>query len=179
MVKRRTQRQEQEPSAAPPPYIPLVVAYGMGVDSTAMLIGLAQLGTRPDRILFGDTGGEKPGTYAYLPIIQEWLRAQDFPPVEVVRHAGSVSRSKPGQVYRTLEESCLVLNMLPSLAYGFRSCSIKWKHKPQERLIAQWDVAQACWKAGYKVRKMIGYDAGPIDSKRNWKITSDRHYTYE
>ena len=42
---------------------PLVVSYGMGVDSTAMLIGMAQRSIRPDLILFADTGGEKPETY--------------------------------------------------------------------------------------------------------------------
>ena len=36
-----------------------MVAYGLGVDSTAMLIGLAQRGIRPDLILFADVGGEK------------------------------------------------------------------------------------------------------------------------
>ena len=36
-------------SAAPRPP-PLVVAYGMGVDSTAMLVGLRQRGIRPDLI---------------------------------------------------------------------------------------------------------------------------------
>ena len=39
---------------------PIVVAYGMGVDSTAMLIGMYLRGLRPDLILFADTGGEKP-----------------------------------------------------------------------------------------------------------------------
>lgn len=48
---------------------PLVVAYGMGVDSTAVLVGLQQRGIRPDLILFADTGDEKPATYAYLPVI--------------------------------------------------------------------------------------------------------------
>ena len=58
---------------------PLVVAYGLGVDSTAMLIGLAQRGIRPDLILFADVGGEKPDTYLYAPIIRQWLRDVDFP----------------------------------------------------------------------------------------------------
>ncbi|MBI2481070.1 MAG: hypothetical protein HYV60_21275 [Planctomycetia bacterium] len=34
---------------------PIVVTYGMGVDSTAMRIGLHQRGIRPDLILFADT----------------------------------------------------------------------------------------------------------------------------
>ena len=65
---------------------PIVVAYGMGVDSTAMLVGLHQRGIRPDLILFADTGGEKPDTYLYAPIIRQWLRDVDFPQFEVVRY---------------------------------------------------------------------------------------------
>jgi hypothetical protein len=37
----------------------LVVAYGLGVDSTAMLIGLQHRGIRPDLIFFADVGAEK------------------------------------------------------------------------------------------------------------------------
>src|SRR6516162_3747943 len=48
---------------------PFVVAYGMGVDSTAMLIGLSGIGIRPDLILFADVGGEKDETYAYQTIM--------------------------------------------------------------------------------------------------------------
>ena len=50
-------------TAAPPlphPDCPLVVAYGLGVDSTAMLIEFVRRGIRPDLILFADTGGEQP-----------------------------------------------------------------------------------------------------------------------
>jgi hypothetical protein len=39
---------------------PLIVTWGGGVNSTAMLVGMKQRGIRPDRILFADTGGEKP-----------------------------------------------------------------------------------------------------------------------
>ncbi len=54
---------------------PIIVAYGAGVDSTAMLIGLRDRGIRPDLILFADTGSEKPETTAYLTIIGAWLAA--------------------------------------------------------------------------------------------------------
>ncbi|MBW4025517.1 MAG: hypothetical protein HIU92_20750 [Proteobacteria bacterium] len=52
---------------------PIIVAYGMGVDSTAMLIGLRDRKVRIGLILFADTGSEKPETMAYLPVIQAWL----------------------------------------------------------------------------------------------------------
>jgi 3'-phosphoadenosine 5'-phosphosulfate sulfotransferase (PAPS reductase)/FAD synthetase len=49
----------------PHPDWPLVVAYGLGVNSTALLVEFVKQGIRPDLILFADTGGEKPETYAY------------------------------------------------------------------------------------------------------------------
>lgn len=44
----------------------LVASYGGGVNSTAMLIGMQERGEIPNLIMFADTGGEKPETYAYL-----------------------------------------------------------------------------------------------------------------
>ena len=41
----------------------VVVCYGGGVDSTAMLIAMRDQGIRPDLITFADTGAEKPETY--------------------------------------------------------------------------------------------------------------------
>lgn len=156
---------------------PLVVAYGMGVDSTAMLVGMHQRGIRPDKILFADTGSEKPDTYAYLPIIQAWLASVGFPSVEVVQRHPTKSR-KSGDVYTTLEENCLQHQMLPSLAYGRKGCSLKWKREPQDKHVARWDEAKKAWKNGLKVTKAIGYDAGPKDSKRAWNLKSDAKYEY-
>ena len=38
--------------------------------------------------------------------------------------------------------------------------------------------AQALWARGGKVVKAIGYDAGPMDSRRAHKLTTDDHYEY-
>jgi hypothetical protein len=154
---------------------PVVVAYGMGVDSTAMLVGLHQRGERPDLILFADTGGEKPETYAFLPIVQAWLASVGFPPVVTVRKVVRRFKIAP---YATLEENCLVYGMLPSLAYGRKACSQKWKREPQDKFCRSWLPARAAWGQGLRVEKLIGYDAGPKDSKRAWKLTNDRWYAY-
>lgn len=143
---------------------PLVVSYGLGVDSTAMLIGLARRGIRPDLILFADTGGEKEETYAYRQIIDAWLLVRGFPTVTVVRNI--VGDFKNWPPYHTLEENCLTNGTLPSLAFGFKSCSLKWKVAPQDRYLKTWQPALACWAAGGKVRKAIGFDAGPCDIRR-------------
>ena len=45
---------------------PVMVAYGCGLDSTGMVLGLIEKNMQPDAILFADTGGEKPETYKFL-----------------------------------------------------------------------------------------------------------------
>jgi hypothetical protein len=152
---------------------PVCVAYGMGVDSTAMLVGLLRRGIRPDLITFADTGGEKPETYEYLPIIQAWLAGVGFPPVTVVRYDGS----KHGR-YSTLEENCLANETLPGLAFGGKSCSLKFKAEVQNRFRAHWPPARDAWARGERVTVLIGYDAGPKDSRRS-TVTDDKRYHYE
>ena len=44
----------------------IVVSYGGGTNSVAMLVGLHERGLRPDAIVFADTGGEKPNTYGHM-----------------------------------------------------------------------------------------------------------------
>src|SRR3954464_7393437 len=96
----------------PHPDWPLVVAYGAGVNSTAMLVEFARRGIRPDLILFADTGGEKPETYQYLAdVARPFLERVGFPPVLTVRYV-PVRAS-----YSTLEGQCLRTGTLPSLAY--------------------------------------------------------------
>jgi len=157
---------------------PLALAYGLGVDSTAVLVGWHARGIRPDLILHADTGSEKPGTYAYLPVIQDWLARVGFPPVVVVRYEPSNFKNWPP--YRTLGENCLTNGTLPSLAFGFKSCSLKWKVAPQDKYTAAWQPARDAWAAGAPVTKAIGYDAGPADSRRYAHVEGylDARYAY-
>ena len=143
---------------------PLVVSYGMGVDSTAMLVGMSRLGIRPDLILFADTMAEKGETYAYLATMNAWCDKVGFPRVQVVTY--TVKDFKNWPPYFGLEENCLTNGTLPSEAFGFGSCSEKWKQQPQNRHTKEWAPAIECWARGGKVRKAIGYDASPADEKR-------------
>jgi hypothetical protein len=161
-----------DPSAVRPwPDCPLAVAYGLGVNSTAMLIEFARRGIRPDLILFADTGGEKPETYQYLGVIRPFLAGVGFPDVVVVRYHPKRA------AYRTLEGQCLHTGTLPSLAYGGKSCSLKYKKQPQDKFVRGWGPARACWARGGKVVKAIGYDAGPADSRRT-RYEEDEEYRY-
>lgn len=125
-----------------------LVSYGGGTNSTAMLCGMVERRERPDAILFADTGGERPDTYNYVDGFSHWLKSKGFPEIIVVENLP------------TLEADCLKRNALPSVAYGFKSCSDRWKIRPQNRWVQRWPMALDTWKAGEKVTKCIGFDAG-------------------
>jgi len=157
---------------------PLIVAYGLGVDSTAVLVELERRGVVPDAILFADTGEEKQETYDYLPIINSWLQAVGFPAVTVVRN--KPKNLKKGFPYQSLGQEVIANRILPSLAYGRKSCSLKWKVAPQNKWTNRWQPAVDYWNAGGKVKKIIGYDAGTKDMKRyaHSKGIIDAKYDY-
>lgn len=163
---------------------PLMVADGMGVDSTAMLIRLSQLGIVPDAILHADVGDEHPGTVAYRPYRREWLKSVGFPELTIVKRAPS----KPGGrkrrdgksdvTYSTLGENCIQNSTLPGLAFGFKSCAQKWKIEPQNAWTDTWAPAVRAWAHGQRVVKLIGYDNGAKDSRRAHDLASDDEYIY-
>ena len=145
---------------------PLVVNWGGGVNSTAMLIGMRDRGISPDLVIFADTGGEKPHTIEYARHFSRWLDKNGMPRLVTVQNDG---------IYKTLENNCLQKKMLPSLVYGFKSCSDKYKRRPVEKYEKAWQPAIDCWSAGGKVVKAIGYDAG---EERRAHIPEDARYRY-
>lgn len=128
----------------------VIAAYGGGTNSTAMLIECARRGERVDAILFADTGGEKPHTLEYVGRFSAWLVENGLPGIITVKRAGMDA---------SIEANCLRTNSLPSLAYGFKTCSLKFKIQPQEKWANNWPVAKEAWKRGEKVVKLIGFDA--------------------
>jgi hypothetical protein len=153
---------------------PVVVSYGLGVDSTAMLVGMVDRGWRPDLILFANVGDEWPATYMYIPIIREYLRQNSFPDITVVRYVPK--RFKHGK-YHTLEGNCLVNKTLPSLAFGRKSCSLKWKAAPMDKFVDTYEPFQEHVRGGGKIERLIGYDDGPKDAKRG-ATRPDPKYIY-
>jgi len=141
---------------------PLVVSYGGGRNSTAMLIGMWSIGMIPDLILFADTGGELPETYAYIELFSKWLVDKGMPPVT------TISRSSLGMgKYETLESQCLSTESLPSKAYGSSECSVKWKIEPYDRYIKQW--LQQYRPDADKIRTCKGIHAGEVSRLFNRK----------
>lgn len=150
---------------------PVIVSYGAGTNSTAMLIELVRRGTPPNLILFADTGGERPETYGFITTFDRWLREHGAPGVTLVHYV-----RRDGSRH-TLELDCLKKGMLPSLAYGFKSCSLRFKRDPQDKFVNHWEPAVAWWRGGGKVVKYIGYHSG--ESRRyDRAVKEDEKYVY-
>ncbi|MFY2610865.1 hypothetical protein ACOTJQ_29310 [Achromobacter xylosoxidans] len=165
---------------------PLAVCFGSGVDSTAMLVVLHAAALRPDVITFADTGGEKPETLAHVDAMNTVLRGWRWPLIDVCRKKTMASTG-----YHDLYGNCLANETLPSLAFGLKSCSIKWKHTPQDQFLKGarsgpnarrahpvWVRAQ---EAGQRIVKLIGYDCGPADMHRSAGVKpadADFDYVY-
>jgi hypothetical protein len=157
---------------APPP--PIVLAYGIGVDSTALLVELDHRGTPPDLVLSADTGVEKPETYAYQSMMSAWMAARGIR-YEVVRYVPK--RFKHWPPYYDLLSNVLTNATLPSISLGRHSCSLKWKIAPQDSFLKDWAPAREAWSRGQRVIRLIGYDASPADTRRHAHasaITDDR-----
>lgn len=108
-----------------------IVSYGGGTNSTAMLIGMVKRNIKPDHILFADTGGEKQGTYHYITYFNNWLFQHDFPLIETVKY-----KTKFG-IELTLEQDIINNKTLPAIAFGWKTCSQKFKIAPQEKFVSE------------------------------------------
>ncbi len=175
----------------PPKDVPLFVAYGMGVDSTAILVEFARRGIRPDVILFADTGAEKPETYRYATTIAKLCKDAGWDMPIRVAYPGPRRGPNAGLIH-DLYEDCVVKGMLPSIAYPdqggsagrqggaggglHKGCSLKWKKEPQEKWAREnYEPAWRAWDAGKKVVKVIGYDAAEVTRST---IPDDDKYSY-
>jgi len=146
-----------------------IVSYGGGTNSTALLIECVNRGIDVDLILFADTGGEKPHTYDYLKLFKKWCVEHGLPEIITVQQVNQYGTAI------TLEQICLNNNQLPSLAYGWKSCSQKHKIAPQDKFMNNYQPAKDAWKDGEKITKFIGYDAD--ESHRSNADYSDDKYT--
>jgi hypothetical protein len=173
----------------------VVVCYGAGVDSTAMLLAMHDQGIRPDLITFADTGGEKPETYTQVDKMDAWLISKGWPTVTWCKLRTTAATS-----YNTLEGNNTDNCTLPSLAMGKKGCSMKWKQKPQDDFLkgvnakydgiealpahlANWAQPHPLWirsqEIGVKLVKLIGYDSSPADIRRSKKVkTEDSDFLY-
>ena len=128
---------------------PIVVAYGGGTNSVAMLCGFRERNIKPDLIVFADTGGELPHTYDHIKMMSQKTIEWWGIPIEIVHKTYQKQQT-------TLETDCLRNKTLPSLAYGRKACSMKYKIDPQKKYMIKWMDA----KGLTEVISSVGYDAG-------------------
>lgn len=145
---------------------PVLVSYGGGTNSTAMLLELLERGEHVSAILFADTGGERPETYDFVAMFSEWLVAHGSPEITIVRHV-----RRDGS-FQSLEDECLEKKCLPSIAYGFKKCSGKFKLEPQDKWTNHWTIARDAWDAKERITKLVGFG---IDEQRR----ADKGNTYQ
>lgn len=148
----------------------IVLCYGAGTNTSAMLVGLKNKGIRPDLIIFSDTGAERPHTYAHIEFMQKWLTSVGFPQIIIVKKT-----DKNGNIL-TLEDDLLKLKALPSVAYGFKTCSQKYKTQPIDKFLNNHFDAISVWNRGEKITKLIGFDA---DESHRIADYSDKKYNVQ
>ena len=124
------------------------VSYGGGTNSTAMILEMIDRQIKIDLILFADTAAERPDTYKFIDIFQEYLKLFDLEIIFV---------SNPKKLY----DDCVRRNALPSLAYGFKTCSQRFKIEPQMKYIRSLKINE-------KINKYIGYDIGESHRIKNY-----------
>lgn len=163
---------------------PIALSFGAGVDSTAMIIALKIANIQPDLITFADTGGEKPETIRHIEKMNEILISWGWPSIEICK---KIPMEKTG--YVDLFGNCIANETLPSLAFGMKSCSIKWKHIPQDQFIKgvkrgpNLKEPHSIWRkykeTGVRIIKLIGYDCGKADLRRSKNLPlADESFDY-
>lgn len=166
---------------------PIVVSYGGGKNSTAMLIAMVYKGIVPNLILFADTGAELPETYDWINKFSSWLVSNGFPAITVVKKEQKEARKERKSVlvkwklsYKNLEwfylELCLgmLANGHQYISYGnlYEKC-VALKTLPSRTFnrgecSMSWKVepqeryTKNWYKGTAKIRKFIGYHAGEV-----------------
>lgn len=111
--------------------LPIIVSFGGGTNSTAMLCGFRERDIAPSLICFADTGGEMPHTYEHVQEMDE--KCREWWGLGIER----VFKTYKGE-FEGLEGEGLRCKQLPSLAYGHKHCSVKYKGDPQDSRLRKW-----------------------------------------
>lgn len=150
----------------------IAVSYGGGVNSTALLWGMHERGLEPAVVLFADTGGELPETYNHVREVEAWCSGRGW----LFQWVSNVDPTGRRHQHQSLERECWNNQTLPSLAFGNKGCSAKWKRQPMDRWLRGWPEAVAHWGRGGKVQRWLGIDAD--ESHRSANLTEDARFTY-
>ncbi len=118
-----------------------ILQFGGGVNSVALAVRMVREQMPLDYILFSDTLGEKPETYSYIEILNKYLEANNYPKIT------KLPPYKPEGLYG----ECMRLKRLPSIVYGFKSCSEKWKRRPYLKFLKEHNLKEVTAYKGYDI----------------------------
>ncbi len=149
-----------------------LVSFGGGVNSAAMLVGMYEKNIPIDLILFADVGAERPETYEFLKVMNGWLLARKQPAITIVKKVDRYGNRL------TLEQECLRARTLPSIAFGYKRCSLKHKIAPQDKYCNHHPACREIWAQGKRVMKYIGYDAGETRRRDHAQIYDEQDKKY-
>lgn len=126
-------------------YDGMAVSFGGGVNSTAMVIMLAEQGWRGP-IVFADTGAEWPETYCYMTYLErEYLAPRGL---SITRISGPQWVKKRGGM--SLIDYCEAAHVIPMAAV--RWCTHEWKAAPIRRYLG--DASQLIGIAADEAHRM-------------------------
>ncbi|RNI26608.1 hypothetical protein [Rufibacter latericius] len=126
-----------------------------------MLIRLVKERRPIDYVFFSNTGGasskgEKKATYRHIRLMTRWLKSKGYPSVKTLIY------NREG-----LYQEVLRRESLPSIAFGFKTCSIKWKITPVDRYVAK-------HLKGRKLVKYVAYDASESHRIKDYSTEKER-----
>lgn len=150
-----------------------LVSFGGGTNSTAMIIGMYLRKIPIDLIIFADTGAEQPHTYKFIEQFNAWLINHGLPEITTV-----YTTDKEGNRL-FLEAECFERKTLPAIAFGFKTCSQKYKIRPTEKFLNNNAACKAEWAAGRKIIKFIGYDAGETRRVQHGEAANEQNKKIE
>ncbi len=136
-----------------------------------MIVGMYLHKIPVDLILFADPGAEQPHTYEYIEVFDKWLVKHGLPkitPVHCVDKDGN-------RLF--LEKECLERGALPAIAYGFKTCSQKYKIRPVDKFLKK--IINEELAEGRMVHKFIGYDAGETRRVQHAAPADEANKKYE
>ena len=150
--------------AAPLARQPVAVAWGAGVDSTAMIVEMHRRGEPIDIVLHALTKWENPLTDEYINYFSAWMDEQGIPNERVQNFPSRIKAGVP--MFDGLYEKCLAYSVLPGVSLGYHTCSAWAKITPQNQWFKTWELGQQALREDMRIIQCVGFDNGPRDSVR-------------
>lgn len=154
----------------------VVVAYGGGVNTIAAMIRLKRLGVRPTAIVMSDPGSERSSTTWYRDnVMPPWLASVGFPSITVINRVAEGEHVDRAWRLETLYDECMRIGALPSVAYGYKKCSQKYKGDTSRWWIARQPWALAEWAEVVETIE-VPLKAGGHRKEKRPKVTGRQIY---